>query len=90
MRCGCRARLYALLVAGGLCDILWEFWNYWATAKWFYIFPILQDWRLFEMPLPGFLGFPPFAVELFALYTLAASVLRLPFHEIGLLPGRDG
>ena len=84
LRFGHRARLYALLASGGLCGILWEFWNYWATAKWFYIFPILEDWRLFEMPLPGFLGFPPFAVELFALYVLAASVLRLPVYEIGL------
>jgi hypothetical protein len=27
------ARLYALLIPGGVCGWLWEFWNYWATAK---------------------------------------------------------
>ena len=89
LRSGSRDRLYALLAAGGLCGVFGEFWNYWATAKWLYIFPILENWRLFEMPLPGFLGFPPFAVELFALYVLAASALQLPFYEIGLSPDRD-
>ncbi len=90
VRCGYQARLYALLASGAICGILWEFWNYWAAAKWFYIFPILENWRLFEMPLPGFLGFPPFAVELFALYVLAARVLRLPCYEIGRPVGSAG
>ena len=82
LRHGYPQRLKALLTSGAVCGILWEFWNYWATAKWFYIFPILQEWTLFEMPLPGFLGFPPFAVEMFALYTLTAGVLKKPFYEI--------
>ena len=90
VRCGYQARLYALLASGAICGILWEFWNYWAAAKWCYIFPILENWRLFEMPLPGFLGFPPFAVELFALYVLAARVLRLPCYEIGRPVGSAG
>ena len=82
LRHGYRERLKALLLAGAVCGVLWEFWNYWATAKWFYIFPILQEWALFEMPAPGFLGFPPFAVEMFALYTLAAEVLKKSLYEI--------
>ena len=86
LREGCGARLKALLLSGAVCGILWEFWNYWATAKWFYISPILENWRLFEMPLPGFLGFPPFAVELFALYVFATSIFRLPCYEIGVPP----
>jgi hypothetical protein len=78
---GYRARLWALLIAGGLCGIFWEFWNYWAEAKWLYIFPIFEDWRVFEMPLLGFLGFPPFAVEIFVLYVFAVSRLNLPAYE---------
>ena len=66
---GDRSRFYSLLAAGAVCGILWEFWNYWATARWVYIFPILQDLKVFEMPLPGFLGFPPFALEIFAMYS---------------------
>lgn len=57
-----------LMVAGLVCGVFWEFWNYWAAARWLYIFPILQGWKIFEMPLPGFLGFPAFAVECFVMF----------------------
>lgn len=66
---GRRGRLYALLASGLVCGIFWEFWNYWAAGKWKYIFPILQNAKIFEMPLPGYLGFPPFAVEYFCLHS---------------------
>jgi len=65
------ARLWSLLASGFICGWLWEFWNYWASAKWLYIFPIFQDWKIFEMPVPGFLGFPPFALECFTMYVTA-------------------
>lgn len=65
---GRRERCYALMASGIVCGFLWEFWNYWATAKWIYIFPILQEWKMFEMPLPGYAGFPAFALECFAMY----------------------
>ena len=69
------ARFWSLFVAGWSCGWLWEFWNYWATAKWHYIFPIMQDWKIFEMPIPGFLGFLPFALECFVMYTTARWAL---------------
>lgn len=55
--------LWSFMGAGWICGILWEFWNYWAGAKWVYIFPIGQGWKVFEMPLAGYLGFLPFALE---------------------------
>ena len=57
---------------GWICGWLWEFWNNWAAAKWHYIFPMFQQWKIFEMPAPGFLGFLPFALECFAMYVTAA------------------
>ena len=51
------------LVAGLVCGALWETWNYWARMKWIYTVPGFEGMKLFEMPLAGFLGFPPFAVE---------------------------
>jgi len=74
-RAGDYSRLSALLAAGWVCGILWEFWNWWAEARWVYIFPILQDWKLFAMPLPGYLGFPPFAAECFVLFAFLAPLL---------------
>jgi hypothetical protein len=51
------------LVAGLGCGLLWETWNFWARTKWIYTVPVFEELKLFEMPLLGFLGFPPFAVE---------------------------
>lgn len=78
LEAGRPGRLVALLLAGGACGFFWEFWNYWAQARWEYIFPIFQRWRIFAMPIPGFLGFPPFAVECFGLYVLLAHTLLPP------------
>jgi len=64
-------KLLSLFLAGALCGFLWEFWNYWATAKWEYTVPFLQEPKIFEMPLFGFLGFLPFAVECYVMYHLA-------------------
>ena len=61
-----------------MCGVLWEFWNYWAETKWLYTVP-LPEWlriQLFEMPVIGFLGFPPFAVEYFVLTELVSALWK--------------
>jgi hypothetical protein len=71
-------RLYNLLASGLLCGVLWEFWNYWAGAKWHYTVPILERLKIFEMPLPGYFGFPPFAVECFVMYVFLRALVAGP------------
>jgi hypothetical protein len=68
-------RTLALLAGGALCGVLWEFWNFWAGAKWIYAVPLLGDIKIFEMPVLGFLGFPPFCLECYVLYQFARRVL---------------
>ncbi len=67
-----------LLLAGTLCGLFWESWNYWAETKWIYTLP--WDWlmrvKLFEMPLPGYLGFPPFALECWSMWVFSSFTLR--------------
>jgi len=60
---GERREHLCLLAAGLVCGLWWEAWNYFAITRWVYIFPVLNFWKIFEMPLLGFLGFPPFALE---------------------------
>jgi hypothetical protein len=72
---GLPRRFYGFLLAGWICGWLWEFWNYWAAAKWLYLFPMFQHWKIFEMPAPGFLGFIPFALDCFVMYVTAAWLL---------------
>ena len=69
---GSRGRLYSFLAAGWVCGWLWEFWNYWARAGWIYEFPIGQRWKIFQMPAPGYLAFPVYALECFAMYVHCA------------------
>jgi hypothetical protein len=68
-------RLLALLASGFLCGFLWEFWNYWALSKWTYTVPYFGNIKIFEMPVLGFLGFPPFAIECWAMYIFVRSLL---------------
>jgi hypothetical protein len=65
---GDASRLLSLLGSGLVCGLLWEFWNYWARTRWTYTVPYPPDVKLFEMPVLGYLGFLPFALECFALY----------------------
>jgi hypothetical protein len=67
--------LAALLAAGAVCGVLWEFWNYWALAGWTYTVPYLGGVKVFEMPVLGYLGFPPFALECYAMYHWARGTL---------------
>lgn len=56
------------LTLGGLgIGLLWEWYNVPASSKWIYTVPGLEGLKLFEMPLPGFLGFPIFALDSFVM-----------------------
>jgi hypothetical protein len=56
--------------AGMLCGLLWESMNFHAPQKWIYTVRGLEDMKLFEMPLLGFLGFPALAFDALTAYAL--------------------
>jgi predicted flap endonuclease-1-like 5' DNA nuclease len=68
------------LLAGGLAiGLLWETFNIAARGKWIYTVPGLEDLKIFEMPVLGFLGFPFFALEAFAVWqALVLAGLAVP------------
>lgn len=85
IREGRYSRLINLLVGGAICGGLWEFWNYWARAKWIYTVPIVGHLKLFEMPVLGYFGFPPFALECFTMYVFIRRLIwRGPRRPIGV------
>jgi hypothetical protein len=53
-----------------ICAFFWEMWNYFSYPKWVYHLPGLNILHIFEMPLPGYLGYLPFSLELYAIYNL--------------------
>ncbi len=74
-RQGVYSRLTNLIGSGFLCGVLWEFWNYWSRTKWHYTVPIMEEVKIFEMPLPGYFGFPAFALECFTMYVFIRALL---------------
>jgi len=57
-----------LFAAGITCGFFWEMWNYWSVPSWEYQVPYVGFLKIFEMPILGFGGFPPFALECFVMY----------------------
>jgi hypothetical protein len=62
-------KIYLLLISGLICGLLWEFWNFWSNSKWIYTVPFFEKIKGFEMPVLGFLGFPPFAIQIYVMYS---------------------
>lgn len=84
--------LVGWLLAGAVCGLVWEFWNSFALCKWIYTVPGLEQQRLFEMPLLGFLGFVPFAAmtwrlfeSLYRRYQNWRTALRVVFWLVAAL-----
>ena len=69
-------RFWSWLLAGFVAGFLWEFWNFWAGSHWEYFIPYLNFWRVFQMPVFGYTGFLPFALEVFALYHLLFALYK--------------
>ena len=67
---------FSWIFSGLTAGFLWEFWNYWAGSHWEYSLPYLDFWRIFQMPVFGYLGFLPFALEIFAIWNLALAVQK--------------
>ena len=67
--------IYSLWLGVLLTALFWEMWNYLAFPKWIYSVPWNAGPHIFEMPLLGYGGYLPFALELFALYHFAVGIL---------------
>ena len=65
----------ALWIGVLITAFFWEFWNYYSYPKWIYTVPFVDFWHIFEMPLLGYGGYLPFALELYAVYHLVLGFL---------------
>ncbi len=73
------------LIAGGLAvGFIWELYNIESRSKWIYTVPGFEEFKLFEMPLLGFGGFPIFALDCFVVYqSLVLAGVALPVERGG-------
>jgi hypothetical protein len=77
-----------LLAAAGLgTGILWELWNWGAVPHWDYRIPYLGFLPVFEMPIVGYLGYPPFALAADAFWRTVSggrgALTEEPVTDIG-------
>ncbi len=76
----------ALMLGCLICGFFWEMWNIFAFPKWVYHVPPFEFLYIFEMPLLGYGGYLPFALELFALYHLIVGLFGFKLkHYIQLV-----
>lgn len=64
-----------LFAAGITCGFFWELWNVRSLPKWTYEIPGFAGPRLFEMPVLGYGGYLPFALEIYAIYNLLHTIV---------------
>ena len=57
-----------------LTAFFWEMWNYYSYPKWIYHVSWGSWMHIFEMPLLGYGGYLPFALELYALHHLVSGL----------------
>ena len=67
--------IIALWLGVLLTAFFWEMWNYFSYPKWIYDVPWGNWLHIFEMPILGYGGYLPFALELYALYHLIVGFL---------------
>ena len=75
------APLISLAVGCLICGFFWELWNYFSHPRWIYHLPHVNFPKLFEMPLPGYVGYIPFSFELFAMTSLVFGIMKLNLDE---------
>ncbi|MSR05729.1 MAG: DUF4332 domain-containing protein [Gemmatimonadetes bacterium] len=75
-------RIGRLLIGGAGIGVLWETFNFGSRAKWIYTVPGLEGLKIWEMPVLGFVGFPFFALEAWAMYhALCGAGIAIPLGE---------
>jgi hypothetical protein len=62
--------VFSLSLGALICGFFWEMWNEWSWPQWVYHTPGAEILHVFKMPLPGYGGYVPFALELFGLKNL--------------------
>jgi hypothetical protein len=69
--------VFALTVGSLICGFFWEMWNYFSYPQWKYFLPGVNILHVFEMPLPGYIGYLFFPFELYAIYNFITGTLSI-------------
>jgi hypothetical protein len=71
----------SLAIGSLICGFFWEMWNFYSYPKWVYHLPHVNGPKLFEMPIPGYIGYIPFSLELFTLSSLVYGLFKMKLNN---------
>lgn len=54
----------------------WEMWNFYSYPKWTYELYFVDFFKIFEMPILGYTGYPMFGLEIYAFTNLCMGILE--------------
>lgn len=54
----------------------WEMWNFYSFPKWSYSIPFVGGYKVFEMPILGYLGYPFFGLEVYLYTHLISGIIN--------------
>ena len=78
----------SLMSATLFTGLFWEMWNYYSLPKWVYHVPYVGFWKIFEMPILGYLGYPFFGLIVFTWTSIVfAGLLNQDLRAIFERPG---
>lgn len=63
----------SIMAATLLTGFFWEMWNYYSLPKWYYTIPYVGFWKVFEMPILGYGGYPFFGIVILSYTFLVFS-----------------
>jgi hypothetical protein len=66
----------AVAAATLITGFFWECWNFYASPKWVYTIPYVGFWKVFEMPILGYLGYPFFGLIIFSYTAICLWLTR--------------
>lgn len=61
-----RALIASIMIGTLFTGLWWELWNYYSLPKWTYTVPYVGFWKIFEMPVIGYFGYPFFGLVIFS------------------------
>lgn len=66
----------AIMAATIFTGFWWELWNFYSYPKWTYHIPQLGFFKIFEMPILGYLGYPFFGLEIYAFTNFIFGIVK--------------
>ncbi len=73
--------IFSVMIATLFTGFWWEMWNFYSMPKWFYTIPYVGFFKIFEMPILGYLGYPVFGLEVLSYTILILSILKTIYKK---------